>query len=122
MNYIGDTALHGAAYRGVPEVAEYLIQNGAKLDVTDARGLSPLIVASGVNYIDYFSGLSKSPKTAEVLRNAMKDRGLSTKVPPVDEKLCLYCYLSQPKSRAAARRRARELSEQFKEQQQDSLR
>ncbi len=118
-NDLGDTALHGAAYRGAPEVAEFLIDKGAKLDAADNRGLTPLAVASGVYYI---LGLWQSPETAELLRNVMQERGLSTEVPPVDEKLCLYCYLTNGKLRRAARQHVRELEELFARQQHASQR
>ena len=117
VNDLGDTALHGAAYRGAAEVAEFLIGKGAQLDAADHRGLTPLAVASGVYYI---LGLWQSPETAELLRNVMQHRGLSTEVPPVDEKLCLYCYLTNRKQRAAARQHVRELEELFVQQQRES--
>ncbi len=119
VNDVGDTALHGAAYRGAPEVASFLIDHGAKLDAADTRGLTPLAVASGIYYI---LGLLKSPKTAELLRSAMRDRGLSTEVPPVDEKRCLYCYLTNRKQRADARQHIRKLEESFARQQRASKR
>lgn len=43
----GDTALHGAAARNYPTVARLLVARGAKLDVKDGKGQSPLAVASG---------------------------------------------------------------------------
>ncbi len=96
-----------------------MIDNGAKLDAADTRGLTPLTVASGVYYI---IGLWESPKTAKLLRNVMQQRGLSTEVPPVDENLCLYCYLTNGKQRAAARQHVRELEEKFAQQQHASQR
>ena len=119
VNDLGDTTLHGAAYRGAPEVAQFLIDNGAKLDAADNRGLTPLAVANGVYYI---IGLWESPETAKLLRNVMQQRGLSTEIPPVDEKLCLYCYLTDGKQRAAARQHVRELEEKFARQQRASQR
>ena len=119
VNGIGDTALHGAAYRRAPEVAEFLIDNGATLDVVDTRGLSPLAVASGVYYI---TGLSKAPDTADLLRTAMEDRGLSTVVPPVDEKRCLYCYLTNRGQYRASLEHARELEALFAQQHTASQR
>ena len=118
VNSAGDTALHGAAYRGAPEVAEYLIANGSKLDVVDSRGLSPLAVASGVYYI---TGLLKSPETADALRQTMQDRGLPTAVPPVDEKNCLYCYLTNRRQYRSSLERVRELEELFAKQQNTSV-
>ncbi len=41
----GNTALHAAASRGLPSVAEYLVQQGAQLDVKNAGGDTPLALA-----------------------------------------------------------------------------
>jgi ankyrin repeat protein len=43
----GQTALYGAVRRGWASVAEYLIANGAEVDIVDARGRSPVDVALG---------------------------------------------------------------------------
>ena len=42
-NQLGETALHGAAFRGVNEVAQYLADQGARLDARDTRGWTPLV-------------------------------------------------------------------------------
>ena len=41
------TALHGAAYRGDNEVASYLVQHGAKLDVRSKKGQTVTDMANG---------------------------------------------------------------------------
>jgi ankyrin repeat protein len=46
----GDTALHGAAHRGSNEIVKFLIEKGAKLNVVNALGWTPWIVADGVLY------------------------------------------------------------------------
>src|SRR5262249_11140803 len=46
-NQRGDTALHGAARRGAIPVVEILIKNGAKLDVKNKQGFTPLTIALG---------------------------------------------------------------------------
>jgi ankyrin repeat protein len=43
----GQTALHGAALWGKDKVVEYLVAKGAKLDVKDRRGFTPLDAALG---------------------------------------------------------------------------
>ena len=43
----GDTALHGAAAQNYPTVARFLVDHGARLDVRNARGQTPLAVANG---------------------------------------------------------------------------
>jgi len=42
------TALHGAAYKGVDPVIQFLIEKGAKMDVFDEYGQTPLSIASAV--------------------------------------------------------------------------
>jgi ankyrin repeat protein len=94
----GDTALHGAAFRGVNEVVRLLVAAGARLDVKNhpvivkgaprgenapqrllaaqaARdgGWTPWRIAAGVT--DIF-GLRQKPETAALLRQLMEERGL----------------------------------------------
>jgi ankyrin repeat protein len=47
-NSMGLAAIHGAANRGANDVIEYLAANGAKLDVADREGRTPLDWAEGV--------------------------------------------------------------------------
>jgi ankyrin repeat protein len=96
----GDTALHGAAFRGVNAVVMLLVEAGARLDVRNrpvidkaaprgenapqrllaeqaARdgGWTPWRIAAGVT--DIF-GLRQKPETAALLRRLMEERGLWT--------------------------------------------
>jgi ankyrin repeat protein len=48
QNSMGLAAIHGAANRGANEVIEYLAANGARLDVPDREGRTPLDWAAGV--------------------------------------------------------------------------
>jgi ankyrin repeat protein len=48
QNSMGLAAIHGAANRGANDVIEYLAANGARLDVRDREGRSPLDWAAGV--------------------------------------------------------------------------
>ena len=48
VNSMGIAAIHGAANRGADDVIEYLAANGARLDVADAQGRTPLDWAAGV--------------------------------------------------------------------------
>ena len=116
VNDVGDTALHGAAYRGALDVAQLLVSHDAKLDAVDTRGLTPLAVATGVFYK---MGISQTPHIAKFLRSLMTVRGLSTEVLPPDmDKRCLYCYLTQYAQFEAAKEHAQELEERFAEEQE----
>lgn len=48
QNSMGVAAIHGAANRGANAVIEYLAANGARLDVADKEGRTPLDWAAGV--------------------------------------------------------------------------
>lgn len=61
----GETAMHAAAYRGANSVVQYLFDKGAKLDVVDKSGRTPLTVTEGVEYGNSFAA---QPHTAELLR------------------------------------------------------
>jgi ankyrin repeat protein len=48
VNSMGLTALHGAANRGNDDIIRFLVEKGAKLDVKDKEGRTPLTWAEGV--------------------------------------------------------------------------
>ena len=54
VNANGDSALHGAAYRGSNDIAKFLVEKGAKLDVRNYIGWTPLTIAEGVMYPNTF--------------------------------------------------------------------
>jgi ankyrin repeat protein len=63
----GDTALHGAAASGRNEVVTFLVDKGAKLDVKDKQGRTPLDVAMGVGA----RAGAAHDSTAELLRKLL---------------------------------------------------
>jgi ankyrin repeat protein len=71
----GDTALHGAVYRGgaVP-VIQVLADKGARLDVVNKKGWMPVTAADGVEYTP--AVLKRYPEAAALLRRLMSERGL----------------------------------------------
>jgi len=75
----GDTALHGAVYRGgAVEVIQLLADRGARLDVVNKKGWMPVTAADGVEYTP--AVLKRYPEAAALLRRLMAARGLP--VPP----------------------------------------
>jgi uncharacterized protein len=75
----GETALHGAVYRGgAIAVIQFLADRGAKLDVVNAKGWTPVTVADGVEYTP--AVLKRYPEAAALLRKLLAERGLP--VPP----------------------------------------
>ena len=76
----GNTALHGAVLRaGSIPLVKLLVGKGARLDVVNDKGWTPLTIADGVEYTpDIFK---RYPDTAAVLRTMMQERGLSVGQP-----------------------------------------
>jgi ankyrin repeat protein len=70
----GETAMHGAAYRGHNSVVQYLADKGAALDVKNRIGWTPLIIADGVLYAEF---LKVHRDTAALLRQLLKQRGVN---------------------------------------------
>jgi ankyrin repeat protein len=75
----GETALHGAVYRGGNIAAiQFLADRGARLDVVNSKGWAPVTVADGVEYTP--DVLKRYPEAAALLRSLLAARGLP--VPP----------------------------------------
>ena len=73
-----ETALHGASYRGFNSVTQLLVDRGAKLEVENILGWTPITVADGL----FFAGFYKAqPQTAMLLREIYAKQGLP--VPPM---------------------------------------
>jgi ankyrin repeat protein len=87
-NHQGWTALHGAAFRGVNSIAEYLVEKGAPLDARTVQGWTAWSIANGLTYSEFYKN---QPHTATLLAKMMQERGLSTEGQVVDPKVCLDC-------------------------------
>ena len=74
VNYRGETALHGAAFRGANNVVEYLVAQGADLDARTDLGYSPLAIADGFSYSDFYKA---QKHTAALLRDLMTAQGIA---------------------------------------------
>jgi ankyrin repeat protein len=78
----GETAMHGAAYKHLPTVAQFLADHGAKIEIWNRKNRNdwtPLRIAEGVHR---GMNLRRSPETAAVLRKVMSAAGVSTVVEP----------------------------------------
>ncbi|MYK87127.1 MAG: hypothetical protein F4018_01555 [Acidobacteria bacterium] len=106
-NFRGETALHGAAFRGVNRLVDYLVEQGAALDARTVEGWTPLAVANGLSYSDFFKAQAH---TADRLRELMAARGLSTEGHVVDPLVCLDCYQTRPDQVRDARDRDRRMA------------
>jgi len=68
VNMNGLTALHGAAARGADQIAQILVEKGARLDVKDKKGRTPLDIALGQDAVKN----PGYPSTAALLRKLME--------------------------------------------------
>jgi ankyrin repeat protein len=75
----GYTAAHGAVHRGGSvAILNLLVARGARLDLKNNKGWTPLTIAEGVEYTpDIFK---RYPETAEVLRKMMREQGLAVPI------------------------------------------
>jgi ankyrin repeat protein len=76
VNEADFTALHGAAFRGLNEVIQILVNHGANINARDFRGRTPFRLAQGNKQAFYFQ---EYPETAEFLKalGADSNAGLS---------------------------------------------
>jgi ankyrin repeat protein len=82
VDKIGNTAMHGAAYKQLPSVVEFLTANGARVDVWNRKnslGWTPLRIAVGVHRGMNFRF---HIPTADALRAVMMAAGVPTTVEP----------------------------------------
>ena len=71
-NSMGLTAMLGAANRGSNEIIEFLVKNGARLDVKDKEGRSPITWAEGVFLAAV--GAERKPSTIALLEKLMAEK------------------------------------------------
>ena len=74
-NYRGETPLHGAAFRGATNVVEYLVDQGADIATLTHDGWSPLAIARGLSYSDFYKAQIQA---AVKLEELMAARGHET--------------------------------------------
>lgn len=78
----GETAMHGAAYKHLPSVVEYLAANGADIKIWNKKnstGWTPLRIAAGVRR---GGNIRISEPTAETFRQIMIAAGASIELEP----------------------------------------
>jgi ankyrin repeat protein len=85
FNVNGETALHRAAARGADSIVAYLAEQGAKLDMRDRRGRTPLDVALGAGGGRRGGPPQVRESTADLLRQLMRARGLPVASPAADQ-------------------------------------
>jgi ankyrin repeat protein len=109
-NDAGETPMHGAAFRGVNPIVEFLLEKGAKIDPRDKRSWTPYTVANGISYGDVFK---QQPQTAEFIEKQMKARGLSIEGQAADGTECLDCIQTHADQARAALERDKKMEAEF---------
>jgi ankyrin repeat protein len=66
----GDTAMHAAAQRGADQIVQFLADHGAKLDIKNKSGRTPLDLALGIGGVANTGGIAHQ-STAELIRRLM---------------------------------------------------
>jgi ankyrin repeat protein len=78
----GETAMHGAAYKNLPAVVEYLAAHGAKIEVWNQKnkqGWTPLTIAKGYR----FGNFKPSAVTVAAITKVLLAAGVSPDAEPV---------------------------------------
>jgi len=73
----GETAMHGAAYKNLPKVVQFLADHGAKIEIwnrTNKYGWTPLLIAQGHRPGNF----KPSAETITALQNVMQAAGVAT--------------------------------------------
>jgi uncharacterized protein len=117
-NEYGETPLHGAAFRGVNEIVDYLVAKGAALDARDSRGWTPFTIANGISYGDVYK---LQPQTAKFLEQLMAARGLSTEGQAADGTECLDCVQTHQDQARASLERDRRMEAEFEKSEAERL-
>ena len=73
VNEADFTALHGAVFRGLNEVVQFLVENGADINARDFRGRTPYRMAEGAKQSFQFQSW---PETADLLKTLGADTRL----------------------------------------------
>jgi ankyrin repeat protein len=72
----GETAMHGAAYKNLPKVVQFLADKGAKIEIWNQKnkhGWTPLLIAEGYRHGNF----KPSPETVAALHRVMAAAGVS---------------------------------------------
>jgi len=77
-----ETALHGAAERGLTPFVKFLVENGADLTVKDANGRTALDLAKGIGVPGVRQAAGEPyPETVKLIESLMAAKGISTLSP-----------------------------------------
>ncbi len=81
VDHNGETAMHGAAYKSLPKMVQFLADHGAKIEVwnkKDKYGWTPLMIAEGFRPGNF----KPSAETIEAIHRVMRAAGVTPPPPP----------------------------------------
>ena len=91
----GETAMHGAAYKNLPRVVEFLAASGAAIEVWNEEnryGWTPLTIAQGYR----FGNFKPSPVTVAALERVMDEAGVAPSAEEDAEGVDIYAAPTPP--------------------------
>lgn len=111
-NYRGETALHGVGFRGVNLVVDYLVERGANLAALTEDGWSPLAIARGFSYTDFYKA---QLHTAGRIEELMLSMGLDAQAEEhfVPGSVCYDCLQTRADQVQAVATRDKWMEENF---------
>ena len=77
----GETAMHGAAYKNLPKVVQFLADRGARIEIWNRKnkyGWTPLMLAEGHR----FGNFKVAPETVAALHRVMNSAGVPAPARP----------------------------------------
>ena len=106
-NNVGDTPMHGAAWRGANNIILRLVEAGAELHVENNQGYTPLQIANGAEE-GRVANINIRPWTVELLQDLLKERGLPWELQRGQERFAFEKKEIDTRSREEIRREFRE--------------
>ena len=85
----GETAMHGAAYKSLPKMVQFLAAKGARVDVwnkKNAYGWTPLLIAEGFRPGNF----KPSAETIDAIRQVMRSAGVEPPPPTARPESAAY--------------------------------
>jgi hypothetical protein len=96
----GETAMHGAAYKNLPEAVKFLAGKGARIDVWNTRneyGWTPLTIARGYR----FGNFKPSAVTVAAIESVMRSAGVTPPTEKEEQARGVDIYAAPPRPPAA---------------------
>lgn len=94
----GETAMHGAAYKNLPEAVKFLAAKGARIDIWNRKnefGWTPLTIARGYR----FGNFKPSPVTVAAVEETLLSAGIRPPTEKEEQATAFDIYAPKPRTR-----------------------